>query len=58
MSTALARAFDKAGRQVPCFVQVDIGEEVQKGGCPIAEVSALLAEARYVATGLATLRSK
>ena len=43
---ALARAFDKTGRQVPCFVQVDIGEEEQKGGCPIAEVPALLAEAR------------
>ena len=43
---ALARAFDKAGRQVSCFVQVDIGEETQKGGCPIAEVPALLAEAR------------
>lgn len=44
--TALARAFDKAGRQVPSFVQVDIGEEAQKGGCPIAEVPALLAKAR------------
>lgn len=43
---ALARAFDKAGRQVPCFVQVDIGEEEQKGGCAISDVSALLAEAR------------
>ncbi|MCB2062143.1 MAG: YggS family pyridoxal phosphate-dependent enzyme [Novosphingobium sp.] len=44
--SALAKAFDKAGRQVPCFVQVDIGEEAQKGGCPIADVPALLAEAR------------
>jgi pyridoxal phosphate enzyme (YggS family) len=44
--TALARAMDKAGRGVPCFVQVDIGEEPQKGGCPIAELPALLAEAR------------
>jgi pyridoxal phosphate enzyme (YggS family) len=44
--TALARAFDKVGGQVPCFVQVDIGEEEQKGGCAIAEVPALLAEAR------------
>ncbi len=43
---ALARAFDKAGRQVPCFVQVDIGEEEQKGGCPIKDVPALLAQAR------------
>jgi PLP dependent protein len=43
---ALARAMDKAGRPVPCFVQVDIGEEPQKGGCAIAELPALLAEAR------------
>lgn len=43
---ALAKAMDKAGRQVPCFVQVNIGEEEQKGGCPIAEVPALLASAR------------
>jgi len=44
--TALAKAFDKAGRQVPCFVQVDIGEEEQKGGCAIRDVPALLMQAR------------
>ena len=44
--TALAKAMDKAGRQVPCFVQVNIGAEEQKGGCVIAEVPALLAQAR------------
>ncbi|HSQ95061.1 MAG TPA: YggS family pyridoxal phosphate-dependent enzyme [Croceibacterium sp.] len=43
--TALAKAMDKAGRQVPCFVQVDIGEEPQKGGCTIAELPALLKQA-------------
>ena len=43
---ALARAMDKAGRQVPCFVQVNIGTEEQKGGCVIADLPALLAEAR------------
>lgn len=53
--TALARAMDKAGRQVPCFVQVDIGEEEQKGGCAIAEVPALLAEARAAGIALAGL---
>lgn len=46
--TALAKAMDKAGRQVPCFVQVNIGAEEQKGGCAIAEVPALLAKAREV----------
>jgi PLP dependent protein len=43
---ALAKAMDKAGRQVPCFVQVNIGAEEQKGGCAIAELPALLAQAR------------
>ena len=44
--TALGKAMDKAGRQVPCFVQVNIGEEAQKGGCAIADVPALLDAAR------------
>lgn len=44
--TALAKAFDKVGRQVPCFVQVDVGEEPQKGGSPVTELPALLALAR------------
>jgi pyridoxal phosphate enzyme (YggS family) len=44
--SALAKAMDKAGRQVPCLVQVNIGAEDQKGGCAIAEVPALLAQAR------------
>jgi len=44
--SALGKAMDKAGRQVPCFVQVNIGVEEQKGGCAIAEVPALLAQAR------------
>ncbi len=43
---ALAKAMDKAGRQVPCFVQVNIGAEEQKGGCAIADLPALLAQAR------------
>jgi pyridoxal phosphate enzyme (YggS family) len=52
---ALAKAMDKAGRQVPCFVQVNIGAEPQKGGCAIGEVSALLAEARAAAVPIAGL---
>ena len=43
---ALARAMDKADRRIPCFVQVNIGAEDQKGGCAIADTPALLAEAR------------
>lgn len=44
--TALGKAMDKAGRRVPCFVQVNIGAEEQKGGCAIAELPALLEQAR------------
>jgi pyridoxal phosphate enzyme (YggS family) len=43
---ALAKAMDKAARRVPCFVQVNIGAEEQKGGCAIADLPALLAAAR------------
>jgi pyridoxal phosphate enzyme (YggS family) len=50
--TALARAMDKAGRQVPCFVQVNIGAEEQKGGCAIADLPLLLAEVRAAAIPL------
>ena len=52
---ALAKAFDKVGRQVPCFIQVDIGEEEQKGGCPIKELSALIDQARTADIPLAGL---
>ena len=47
--TALARAMDKVGRQVPLFVQVNIGAEAQKGGCAIADLPALLIQARAAA---------
>ena len=43
---ALAKAMDKLDKQVPCFVQVNIGDEAQKGGCPIGEVPAFLAMVR------------
>ena len=44
--SALGKAMDKAGRQVPCFVQVNIGAEEQKGGCALAALPALLDLAR------------
>ena len=43
---ALANAMDKADKRVPCFVQVNIGDEEQKGGCPIAELPEFLAKVR------------
>ena len=49
---ALAKAMDRAGRRVPCFVQVNIGAEAQKGGCAIAELPGLLVEARAAAIPL------
>lgn len=44
--SALGKAMDKAGRRVPCFIQVNIGAEEQKGGCAIADLPALLDQAR------------
>lgn len=43
---ALGKAFAKTGRDIPCFLQVNIGEEEQKGGCAIAEIPSLLAAAK------------
>jgi pyridoxal phosphate enzyme (YggS family) len=42
---ALAKAMEN-GRRPDCFVQVNIGDEPQKGGCAIADLPGLLAEAR------------
>ena len=53
--SALAKAMDKVGRRVPCFVQVNIGAEEQKGGCDIADLPDLLAEARAANLPLAGL---
>ena len=53
--TALVRAMDQAGRRVPCFVQVNLDEEPQKGGCAPVDLPALLAEARAADIPLAGL---
>jgi pyridoxal phosphate enzyme (YggS family) len=52
---ALAKAMDKVGRRIPCFIQVNIGEEEQKGGCAIADVPALIEQARAANIPLAGL---
>jgi pyridoxal phosphate enzyme (YggS family) len=52
---ALAKAMGEAGKRVPCFIQVNIGAEKQKGGVAIAELPALLAEARAAEIPLAGL---
>jgi len=46
LAAALARAMERSGRRPDCFVQVNIGDEPQKGGCPVAELPALLEAAR------------
>ena len=43
---ALARVRDKGARVPDCFVQVDLADEPQKGGCAVAALPALLTEAR------------
>jgi pyridoxal phosphate enzyme (YggS family) len=43
---ALARAMAKSGRRPDCFLQVNIGDEPQKGGCAVADLPRLLETAR------------
>ncbi|HEY6661534.1 MAG TPA: YggS family pyridoxal phosphate-dependent enzyme [Sphingomicrobium sp.] len=52
---ALVREADKAGRQPSLYVQLNIGEEEQKGGCAIGEVGALVAAVRSSPLPLAGL---
>jgi pyridoxal phosphate enzyme (YggS family) len=42
--TALAAAMDRRCLRPRCFVQVNIGDEPQKGGCLVAELPALLVQ--------------
>ncbi|MEO6154051.1 MAG: YggS family pyridoxal phosphate-dependent enzyme [Croceibacterium sp.] len=55
LAAALAKAMDNSGRRVPCFIQVNIGAEEQKGGCPLGELPALLAQVRATAIPIAGL---
>ncbi len=43
---ALGKAMEKEDRTLPCFLQVNIGEEEQKGGCAIADLTDMLGRAR------------
>lgn len=42
LATALARAMEQAGRRVPCFIQVNTGEELQKAGVWPGEADAFV----------------
>jgi PLP dependent protein len=55
LAAALGKAMRKAGRQLPCFIQVNIGAEEQKGGCAIADLPALIAVAQEEGIPLAGL---
>ena len=52
---ALVRAGENAGRFPAVYVQVNIGEEEQKGGCAIAEIGDLVAAVRSSTLPLAGL---
>lgn len=52
---ALAKACEKAGKQPQLFVQVNVGDEEQKGGCAVADLPALLAEAAAAGLTIAGL---
>lgn len=43
---ALGKAMEAQDRRLPCFVQVNIGDEPQKGGCPVPELPRLLDQCR------------
>jgi hypothetical protein len=43
---ALGEAIAKAGRRPDCFLQVNVGEEPQKGGCSVADLPALIESSR------------
>lgn len=46
VAEALAKALPEAGRRVRLLVQVNLGEEPQKGGCPPAEADGFVAWCR------------
>lgn len=46
LARALAREMERQGRHPPCFIQVNTGEEPQKGGVTPGETAALLALCR------------
>lgn len=52
---ALARAQAKTGRHPACFIQVNIGNEPQKGGCRIDDLPQLIADTRKAGLNLVGL---
>lgn len=52
---ALAKACEKTGKRPQLFAQVNIGGEEQKGGCVVADLPALLSEAKDAGLAIAGL---
>jgi len=46
---ALGKAMDASGKRPECFIQVNIGDEPQKGGCAIDDLPAILQRAKDAA---------
>ena len=53
--TALGKAMDASDRRPDCFLQVNIGDEPQKGGCAIADLPELVEHARAAGLPIAGL---
>jgi PLP dependent protein len=52
---ALGQAMQDEGKNIPCFIQVNIGAEEQKGGCAISELAGLIDAAQNANIPLAGL---
>jgi pyridoxal phosphate enzyme (YggS family) len=52
---ALAKAMAESGKRPDCFIQVNIGDEPQKGGVAVGDLPTLLAEVRAADLPLAGL---
>lgn len=46
LAEELAKEFDKTGRRLPCFIQVNTGEETQKAGVAPQEADAFIRDCR------------
>ncbi|WNK00243.1 YggS family pyridoxal phosphate-dependent enzyme [Thalassospiraceae bacterium LMO-JJ14] len=46
IARALAAEFDRTGRRLPCYIQVNTGEEPQKAGVSPGDVDAFVSECR------------
>ncbi|HEX6376963.1 MAG TPA: YggS family pyridoxal phosphate-dependent enzyme [Allosphingosinicella sp.] len=52
---ALGPAMARLGRRPDCFVQVNIGDELQKGGCAVVDLPGLIGQCRAAALPLVGL---